>query len=65
MKSLKFLSLMLKVLLNDDFFRGHLLEIETKIVRFVDLSDYFCIFRLPQKFFSMLNPFLHSKMNYE
>jgi hypothetical protein len=55
----------LNVLRNDDFFRGHLPEIRREIVRFVDLSDYFCIIRVPQGFFSMLNPFLHSEMDFE
>ena len=55
----------LKILQNEDFFWGYLPEIRLKIVRFVDLSDYFCKIRVPWEFFSMLNPFLHSEMNSE
>jgi hypothetical protein len=40
-------------------------EIRQEIVGFVDLSDYFCKIRVPWEFFSMLNPFLHSKMDFE
>jgi len=36
-----------------------------EIVRFVDLSDYFCKIRVPWEFFKMLNPFLHSEMDFE
>jgi len=41
-------------------FRGHLPEIRWEIVRSVDLSDYFCIIRVPQGFFSM-----HSEMDFK
>jgi hypothetical protein len=55
----------LKILRNDDFFSGIFAEIRREIVGFVDLSDYFCIIRVPWEFFSMLNPFLHSEMDFE
>jgi hypothetical protein len=40
-------------------------EIQQEIVRSLDLSDYFCIIQMSQRFFSMLNPFLHSKMDFK
>jgi hypothetical protein len=43
----------------------YLSKIRPEIVRSVDLSDYFCIIRVLQGFFSMLNPFLHSEMNFK
>jgi hypothetical protein len=42
-----------------------LLEIPREIVGFVDLSDYFCKIRVSLEFFSMMNPFLHSEMDFE
>jgi hypothetical protein len=50
--------------MNEDFFRGYLLEIWGEIVRFIYLSDYFYIIRVLQ-FFNMLNLFLHSEMNFK
>jgi hypothetical protein len=55
----------LKLLRNGDFFREYLPEIRREIIGFVDLSDYFCIIRVPWEFFSLLNPFLHSEMDFE
>jgi hypothetical protein len=46
-------------------FWGYLLEIRLEIVGFLDLSDYFLKISIPWEFFSMLNPFLHSKMDSE
>jgi hypothetical protein len=40
----------ISVLRNDDFFRGHLPEIQREIVGFVDLSDYLCIIQVPWGF---------------
>jgi hypothetical protein len=40
-------------------------KIRRKIVRIIDLSDYFRIIQMPQGFFSMLNLFLHSEMDFE
>jgi hypothetical protein len=49
----------------DDIFQGYLSKILLKIVRSAYLSDYFCIIQVPQEFFSMLNPFLHSEMDFK
>jgi hypothetical protein len=43
----------LNVLRNDGFFRGHLLEIWRGIVRFTNLSDYFCIIGVPRELFNV------------
>ena len=53
----------LKILRNEDFFPRYLPKIRWGIVGFVDLSDYLCRIRVSWEFFSMLNSFLHSKMN--
>jgi hypothetical protein len=46
-------------------FRGPLLKIFSEIVRFTCLSDYFCIIRVPWDFFNMLDPCLHSKIDFK
>jgi hypothetical protein len=34
-------------------------------VRLVDLSNYFCIIKMFQRFFNMLNSFLHLEMDFK
>lgn len=55
----------LNILRNEDFFLGYLPEIRREIVGFVDLCNYLCIIWVPWEFFSMLNTFLHSEMDFE
>ena len=55
----------LKILRNEEFFGGYLSEIPQEIVGLLYLSDYFCRIRVPWKFFNMMKPFLHSKMDFE
>jgi hypothetical protein len=52
----------LKVLQNDFFGIIFFWDI---CLKSTDLSDYFCIIRVSQGFFSILNLFLHSKMDFK